>query len=82
MTAKRETADEATLAGEAAALRRAAQRARAIARHTGTPLVISKGGRIEKLSLADAAASGCREDFEKHLAAVPDVSPPECDRLD
>jgi hypothetical protein len=28
------------------------------------------------------AAAGRREDFEKHLAAVPDVAPPEGDRLD
>ena len=28
------------------------------------------------------AAAGRREDFEKYLAAVPDVAPPEGDRLD
>jgi hypothetical protein len=28
------------------------------------------------------AAAGRREDFEKYLAAVPDVAPPEQDRLD
>ena len=28
------------------------------------------------------AAAGRREDFEKYLAAVPDVTPPEHDRLD
>ena len=28
------------------------------------------------------AAAGRREDFEKYLAAVPDVPPPEDDRLD
>ncbi|HKI36354.1 MAG TPA: hypothetical protein VKA46_31140 [Gemmataceae bacterium] len=28
------------------------------------------------------AAAGRREDFEKYLAAVPDVAPPEHDRLD
>ena len=28
------------------------------------------------------AAAGRREDFEKYLAAVPDVEPPEDDRLD
>jgi hypothetical protein len=28
------------------------------------------------------AAAGRREDFEKYLAAVPDVPPPENDRLD
>jgi hypothetical protein len=28
------------------------------------------------------AAAGRREDFEKYLAAVPDVAPPENDRLD
>ena len=25
---------------------------------------------------------GRRENFERYLAAVPDVAPPECDRLD
>ena len=28
------------------------------------------------------ASTGRREDFEKYLAAVPDVAPPENDRLD
>ncbi len=28
------------------------------------------------------AAAGRREEFEKYLAAVPDVAPPENDRLD
>jgi hypothetical protein len=28
------------------------------------------------------AAAGRREDFQKYLAAVPDVAPPENDRLD
>jgi predicted transcriptional regulator len=28
------------------------------------------------------AAAGRREDFEKYLATVPDVAPPEDDRLD
>jgi hypothetical protein len=28
------------------------------------------------------AAAGRRQDFEKYLAAVPDVAPPENDRLD
>jgi predicted transcriptional regulator len=28
------------------------------------------------------AAAGRREDFEKYLAAVPDVAPPENDRID
>jgi hypothetical protein len=28
------------------------------------------------------AAAGRREDFERYLAAVPDVAPPENDRLD
>ena len=28
------------------------------------------------------AATGRREDFEKYLASVPDVAPPESDRLD
>jgi predicted transcriptional regulator len=28
------------------------------------------------------AAAGRRDDFEKYLAAVPDVAPPENDRLD
>jgi hypothetical protein len=28
------------------------------------------------------AAAGRREDFEKYLAAVPNVAPPESDRLD
>jgi hypothetical protein len=28
------------------------------------------------------AASGHREDFEKYMAAVPDVAPPDNDRID
>ena len=28
------------------------------------------------------AAAGRREDFEKYLAAVPDIAPPEHDKLD
>jgi predicted transcriptional regulator len=47
------------------------------------------GAAAEKLAvvltvdhLRREAASGRREDFEKYLAAVPDVVPPENDRLD
>jgi predicted transcriptional regulator len=37
----------------------------------------------EKLAdyLRREAAAGRREDFEKYLATVPDVAPPEADRL-
>ena len=73
---------EDTLADATAALLRAAQRARVVARRTGTPLVISKDGRVEKRWLETEAVAGRRDDFEKHLAAVPDKAPPEFDRLD
>lgn len=36
------------LEGATAALERAAQRARMVARRTGTPLVLGQGGRVEK----------------------------------
>jgi hypothetical protein len=32
--------------------------------------------------LRQEAAAGRREDFEKYLAGIPDVAPPEGDRLD
>lgn len=32
--------------------------------------------------LRNEAAAGRREDFDKYLAAVPDVAPPENDQLD
>jgi hypothetical protein len=77
-----ETTTERELEGATTALRRAAQRARLIARHTHTPLVLGKAGRVEKRWLEGEAAPSIREDFEKYLAAVPDAPPPENDRLD
>ena len=77
-----ETTTERELEGATTALRRAAQRARLIAWHTRTPLVLGKAGRVEKRWLEGEAAPSLREEFEKHLAAVPDAPPPENDRLD
>lgn len=45
-----ETARDADLRGALAAMQRAAQRAREIARRTGTAIVVSKRGVIEHLS--------------------------------
>jgi hypothetical protein len=39
-------------------------------------------GPSSKDTLTREASAGRREDFEKYLAAVPDVAPPENDRID
>ena len=43
---------------------------------------IDSYGDMTKRWIEAEAATGRRENFEKHLAAVPDVPPPEHDRLD
>ncbi len=48
MTRRESKATDPDFAGAEAALRRAARRAREIARSTGTPLVIWRDGRIVK----------------------------------
>jgi hypothetical protein len=49
MTLEPEARPDDALSGAMAAMHRAARRARMIARQTGTPLIICKGGQIEKL---------------------------------
>jgi hypothetical protein len=39
-------------------------------------------GPLMNNALAREASAGRREDFEKYLAAIPDVAPPENDRID
>lgn len=69
------------LPGVPPALHRAAQRARTIAAHTGTPLVTIENGQIKKRWIDIGPIFGSREDFERYLKAVPDVPPAEADRL-
>ena len=47
--------DKSALAGTAAALLRAGQRARELARQTHTPLVVYRNGKIERQDVADPA---------------------------
>ncbi len=64
------------------AFHRAAQRARMVARRTGTPLVVlGKNGQIEERRLRGETAAILREDFEKYQAGVPDDSAPGIDRI-
>jgi hypothetical protein len=70
-----------TLPGVAKALNRAAHRARVIAARTGTPLVFSIDGQIEKRWVKDGTDDDLREAFEHYLSAVPDAEPLESDRL-
>lgn len=46
--------DKSALAGTAAALLRAGQRARELARQAHTPLVVYRNGKVEHLEVADA----------------------------
>ena len=69
-----------TLPGVANALHRAAQRARAIAVHTRTPLVLSINERIEKRWVKNGDPD-LRGAFERYLNAVPDAELPESDSL-
>jgi len=57
MNEKREFPSDVTRLGEERAFRRAARRAREIAARTGTPLVIYRDGKVEKLVVEEAAAS-------------------------
>ena len=77
-----ETTTERELEGATTALRRAAQRARLIARHTHTPLVLGKAGRVEKRWLEGETAAALREDPQQNSAGVPGTRPAEKDRLD
>ena len=78
---QRPSARQKTLTpGMTAALKRAARRARTLAALTGTPLVISRNGRIERLRLDDAV--GRRKAFEKHMAAAADIPSVKDDPLD
>jgi predicted transcriptional regulator len=49
-------------------------------------LATAAGEKLAAIATMDylrrEAAAGRREDFEKYLAAVPNVAPPENDRLD
>lgn len=69
------------LPGVTKALYRAAQQARLLAARTGTPLVFSKNGQVEKRWINREPFVGSREDFERYLNAVPDVEPPDNDKL-
>jgi hypothetical protein len=69
------------LPGVANALHRAAHRARVIAARTGTPLVLSINGQIEKRWVNKGDPADLRKAFEHYLSAVPDAEPPESDRL-
>lgn len=77
------TNDAATnaLPGVANALHRAAHQARVLAARTGTPLVLSINGKIEKRWVKYADPADLREAFEYYLSAVPDAEPSESDRL-
>jgi len=69
------------LPGVAAALNRAAHRARQVAARTGTPLVFSINGQIVKRWVNSRDSADLRKPFENYLSRVPDVGPPETDRL-
>ncbi len=77
-----ETQTGKTLVGATPALHRAAQRARMVARRTGTPLVLGKNGRIEKRLLEDEPVTTFHEDFQKYGAGVPEAPPSKNDRID
>jgi hypothetical protein len=70
------------LEGATTALRRAAQRARSVARRTGTPLVLGKAGRVEKRWLEGEPAPALRENPQKYRPGSPATPPPDNDRLD
>lgn len=72
---------EKLLPGVNKALLRAARQARIVAARTGTPLVFSSNGQIEKRWVNGLDDAGSREDFERYLKAVPNSEPPETDRL-
>ena len=55
------------LADAMPALHRAARRARAIARRTGTPIVLGRGGRVERRWLEGESAA-LREDSAEYQA--------------
>jgi len=74
-------AESNALPGVADALHRAAHRARIVAACTGTPLVLSIDGQIEKRWIENGDLSDLRKDFEHYLNAVPDAEPTETDRL-
>ena len=61
MSDKHEFHNDAGCRDEERALRRAALRAREIAARTGTPLVIYRDGKIEKLVVDGAVASAAEE---------------------
>jgi hypothetical protein len=63
-----------------AALKRAAAKARTLGKQTGTPVLVLREGTV--VDLTAEAAGGRRADFEKYRAAVPNVAPPDNDRLD
>jgi hypothetical protein len=63
-----------------AAVKRAAAKARMLGKHTGTPVFVLRDGKV--VDLTAEAARGRRTDFEKYLAAIPNVAPPGNDRLD
>ena len=79
---KRITEDETNgLPGVASALQRAAYRARVVAARTGTPLVLSINGQIEKGWVNNGDLAQLRAAFEHYLSAVPDAEPSESDRV-
>ena len=69
------------LSGVANALQRAAFDARLIAARTGTPLVFSRNGKIEKAWITEDELPSLRKAFEQYLSAVPNNEPSETDRL-
>lgn len=70
-----EATTERALEGATAALERAARRARLVARRTGTPLVLGRGGRVEKRRLEGEAAS-FQEDSAAYGATSSGTNPP------
>ncbi len=76
-----ETQRETALADAMPALRRAAAQARAIARRTGTPLVLGRGGRVEKRWLESEGAS-LREDSSGYKTASAQAAPSKKHPLD
>ncbi|HVQ36691.1 MAG TPA: hypothetical protein VMS31_04125 [Pyrinomonadaceae bacterium] len=81
MIPKSESKAENGLPGVTKALYRAAQRARVVAANTGTPLVFSAHGHIEKRWISHDSIHASREEFEHYLKAVPDAVPPETDQI-
>ena len=73
-------AETIALPGVAAALHRAAHRARVVAARTRTPLVLSINGQVEKRWVKNGDPADL-EAFDYYLSAVPDAELSASDRL-